>query len=220
MRYQKHINETIGLLRQLSKELQLACKGKVSTNDITPDRLLWHIFNKIFSILVICENGLLMKDSLTIHLIARYSYEVLIIFAYIFLDKSKIQERVGEFLTFTQFKSTKQKWTDKTYAKMLEEIPNNTRFSTHKRHYRNLSNFAHPNMDSFLLNCKGEDYEISMILSTTLLTIGTILEIIKICFEENLYFDDQRRKMLNLTAVSSNVSRLMKELQVVMIEDI
>lgn len=123
MTYPKQTQETIMLLRQLSKELGNASKGKLSTADKTPERLLWEIFNKIFSILVTCENGLLTKDSLTIHLIARYAYEMLIVFAYVFLDKSKTQERAEKFISFNQFKNEDRRWTDKTYAQMLESIP-------------------------------------------------------------------------------------------------
>ena len=61
MTYNKQTRETVALLQQLSKELENASRGKLSTNDITPDRLLWEIINKIFSILVTCENGLHLK---------------------------------------------------------------------------------------------------------------------------------------------------------------
>lgn len=222
MKYDKQIKESLALLQRLSGELQKACNGKLSTNDITPNRLLWEIFNKIFSILVICENCLIAKDSLTIHLVARYTYEMLIVFAYIFQGKSVADKKkeAEQFIRFNQFTNNKRKWTDKTLAEMIKSIPNSQRFTTHSNHYRNLSNFAHPSMDSFMLNRKGKDYEISMILGTTLLTIGTILEIIKICFEENLYFDDQHKNMLNFEAISSNMGRLMKELQAILIKDI
>lgn len=212
--YSKQAQQVIKLLRQLSINLEHASKGKLSTNDKTPERLLWEIFNKIFSILVICENSVLKKDSLTIHLIARYSYEILIVFAYIFFDNSKMQERAEQFISFNQFKNTNRKWTDKTYAQMLESIPNGSRFAMHKKHYRNLSNFAHPTMDSFLLNRRGDDNEFHMILNTVLLTIGTILEIIKICIDENLHFNNKQKGILDIENISTTTDRIMKELQI------
>mgnify|MGYP001566146289 CR=1 FL=1 len=215
MEYIKQSNETIALLRRLFKELENASAGRLSTNDITPDRLLWEIFNKVFTILVTCENSLNTKDSLTAHLVARYTYEMLIVFAYIFLDKSKTQERTEQFLKFNQFKNTERAWTGKTYAQMFESIPDKTRFLIHKTHYRNLSNFAHPTMDSFLLNRRGQQSEFLMMLSTILLTLRTILEIINICFEENLYFDEKQKAMLNIVIISSVAEKLMKELRVV-----
>ena len=99
--HSKQNQETIALLQRLFRELENASKGKLSTNDKTPDRLLWEIFNKVFTILVTCENGLLTKDSLTIHLVARYSYEMLIVFAYIVLDKSK-NARTSRTIYFIQ----------------------------------------------------------------------------------------------------------------------
>jgi len=45
------------------------------------------------------------------------------------------------------------------------------------------------------------------------LTIATVLEIVKICFEENLYFDEQHKKMFNLKTVSQNTHVLMEELE-------
>lgn len=208
---QKRSGDTITLLHKLSKELENACSGKVSTGDITPERLLWEIFNKVFTILVTCENALITKDSLTAHLVARYTYEMLIVFAYIFLDKSKTQERAKQFLQFNQFKNTERMWTDKTYAQMLDSLPSNSRFTTHKKHYRNLSNFAHPTMDSFLLNRRGQRVEFLMMIGTILLTVATVLEIIRICFEENLYFDEEKRAIIDLAGLSFETDRLMTE---------
>jgi len=215
MKYSKQVKKTLKLLQQISEELERACEGKLSTDDITPDRLLWEIFNKIFSILVICKNCLLQKDSLTTHLVSRYTYEMLVVFGYIFQGKSatKKEKKAGQFLRFNQFRSSKRKWTDKTLSDMIKNISNNQRFAKHQKHYRNLSNFAHPTNDSFLLNRRGEDCEFLMILNTTLLTIRIILEIIKICFEDNLYFDDQHKKMFNLVEISSSADILMKELE-------
>ncbi len=206
--------DALALLDKLFRELEVASKGKLSTNEITPDRLLWEIINKIFSILVTCENCLRSKDSLAIHLIARYTYEMLIVFAYIFLNRPDTGEMAKQFTRFNQFKSDKRKWTDETIAHMAENIPNKERFANHKEHYRNLSNFAHPTMDSFLLNRRGDISEFSMILNTLLLTVRYILGIIAICFEVNLYFDDQQKKKINLASISSEAERIMKELSV------
>jgi len=213
-KYHEQIQDTVKLLRNLSKELEEASNGKLSTNDTTPERLLWEIFNKIFNILVILENSLLAKDSLTIHLVARYSYEMLIVFAYIFLDKSETQTRAQEFTQFNQFKDSKRMWTDKTFSQMVEAIPNDSRFKIHKRHYRNLSNFAHPTMDSFQLNRRGDQNEFLMIFGTLLLTVGTILEITKICFEENLHFTETEKKKVNLTNFYTKTNQIMEDLQV------
>ena len=212
-KYKKQIAETKALLQQLFNELKNASMDKISTNEVTPDRLLWEIFNKIFSILITCENSLSAKDSLTIHLIARYAYEMLVVFAYVFLGKSTNEKSdvAKKFLNFNQFKNSERKWTDNTLVDMIKNIPNNQRFARHQKHYRNLSNFAHPSMDSFMLNRKGEDHEVLMILNTTLLTIGTILEIIKICFEERLYFSEEQKSILDLIGISSDASALMKQ---------
>lgn len=209
--YDKQIKETVTLIRKLSDDLERASAGKLSTNDISTDRLLWEVFNKVFTILVTLENSLHTKDSLTIQLIARYSYELMIISAYILLDRTKTENRARDFLTFNQYKDAKRAWTDKTYAQMLEDIPDKNRFASHKKHYRALSNYAHPTMDSFLLNRKGQDIEFLMALSTTLLTIGTIVEVIKICFEQNLYFSDNQKKAIDLITISQTTDRLMKE---------
>ena len=210
--YYSKIQDTVKLIRTLYSELEESSKGKLSTNDNTPERLLWEVFNKIFNVLVILENGLLAKDSLTIHLIARYSYEMLVVFAYIFLDKSQTQGRAREFLQFNQFKNTKRMWTDKTFAQMVEAIPDDTRFRLHKQHYRDLSNFAHPTMDSFLLNRRSDQGEFLVIFNTLLLTVGTILEIIKICLEENIYFTESERSKINLVNFYTTIDRLRKEL--------
>lgn len=212
--YQSQIQDTIKLLRDLSNELEEASRGKLSNNDTTPDRLLWEIFNKIFNILVILENSLLTKDSLTIHLVARYSYEMLIVFAYIFLDKSQTQGRAQQFIQFNQFKNSRRKWTDQTFAQMIEVIPNDSRFKIHGQHYRHLSNFAHPTMDSFQLNRRGDQSEFLMIFGTLLLTVGTILEIVKICFEENLHFTEDEKKKINLINFYTITDKLMKDFQV------
>lgn len=211
--YLKQKEETIALLKRFSSDLEKLSEGKISTNDVTPERLWWEIFNKIFAVLVTCENCLVTKDSLASHLIARYTYEMLIISGYIFLDDNTIQKKIEQFVNFTQFKNTKRKWTDKTYAKMIEEIPDNTRFSFHKKHYRNLCNFAHPTMDSFLLNRRGDKSEFFMTLNAVLLTIVTILEIIKICFEKNLYFSTEQKVMFDIPAIATEANRLMKELK-------
>ena len=104
-------------------------------------------------------------------------------------------------------------WTDKTFAQMVNDTPEiNAGF--HKDHYRNLSNFAHPTMDSFLLNRRGDKPEFSMILNTNLLTVRTILEIVKICFEQNLYFDDNQKSKINIAALFLVADNIMKELLV------
>lgn len=211
--YLKKKNETIALLQQFSNDLEKLCEGKVSTNDVTPERLWWEIFNKIFSILVTCENCLTTKDSLSTHLIARYTYEVLIISGYIFLDDDTVQKRVEQFIKFNQFQNIERKWTSKGYAQMIKEIPDNTRFSFHKELYRKLCNFAHPTMDSFKLNHMGDKNEFLIIISTILLTVGAILEIIKICFEKDLYFFTEQKAIFDIPAISTEVDRLMKELK-------
>jgi hypothetical protein len=158
-------NKTVALLRSFYEQLEQASKGNLSTNDITPDRLFWEVINKIFTILVICENSLTFKDSLTAHLVARYTYEMFVIVAYVFLDKSKTRERAAQFLKFNQFTNTGRAWSDKTFAQMLKDLPDNSRFAFHKNHYRNLSNFAHPTMNSFLLNRMGAKVEFSMTIN-------------------------------------------------------
>jgi len=213
MAKEKQKGETIVLIQTLFNQLEDASRGKLSTNDITPDRLLWEIYNKIFSILVTCENCITFKDSLSAHLVARYTYEMLVVFVYIFLDKPKTPERMQKFLTFNQFKEEKRAWTDKTFAQMLEEIPEKDRFSLHKKHYRNLSNFAHPTLDSFLLNRRGDEYEFSMILNTVLLTFVTALEIVKICLEKDLYFSKDEKLKIDIESLHAEADRLMNNLK-------
>lgn len=212
--YLKQKDETIALLKRFSSDLEKLSKGKISTKDVTPERLWWEIFNKIFAILATCENCIVSKDSLATHLIARYTYEMLIISGWIFLDDNNIQKRIEQFVNFDQFQKIECKWTNKTYTQMIEEIPGNPRFSFHKEHYRKLCNFAHPTMDSFLLNRRGVKIEFLMILSTVHLTIDTILEIIKICFEKNLYFSTEQKAMFDISAISTKSKELMKELEV------
>jgi hypothetical protein len=158
--YSLQVDKTIILLRKLFKELEAVSTGKLSSNDITPERLLWEVFNKIFSILVTLENSLRFKDSLSNHLVARYTYEMLIIFAYVFTDKNLTQERATKFLSFNQFQNVERKWTDLDLTSMINSLPDNSRFNLHKGHYRNLCNFAHPSMDSFMLNRRGEAKEV------------------------------------------------------------
>lgn len=211
--YLKQRKETLALLEQFSSDLKRLSEGKISTNEVTPERLWWEIFNEIFSILVTCENCIVSKDSLTSHLIARYTYEMLIISDWIFLDDNNMQKRIEQFVNFNQFQREEKKWTDKSYTQMIEEIPEGSRFSFHKKHYRNLCNFAHPTMDSFLLNRKGDKNEFLMILNTVLLTIGTILEIIKICFEKSLYFSNDKKSTFDISAISTKAKGLMEELK-------
>lgn len=123
---------------------------------------------------------------------------MLIVIAYIFIDKSKSSERVKQFLNFRQFEASQRKWDNKDYAAMIASLPDNERFHLHKRHYRNLSNFAHPTIDSFLLNRCGEQAEFEMIPGTSLLTLGTLLEIVKICFQNSNYFNEEERNQIGL----------------------
>lgn len=206
------MQQTIALLQRLSRDLENASEGRWSSNDVTPDRLLWEIFNKIFTILVTCENGLRAKDSLAIHLVVRYAYEMLVVFFYIFLDESKTEERARQFISFNQFKNTERQWTNKTFAQMVESISNNEWLILHKGLYRGLSNFAHPTMDSFMLNRRGDESEFMMNLSTVFITIGTILEIIRTCFDRNLYFNDKQKSMLNISELYLEVDKLTKDL--------
>lgn len=212
-RYIKQNRETIALLQKFSAVLENASAGKLSTNDITPERLLWEIYNKIFTILVTCENCITFKDSLTSHLVARYAYEMLIISAYIFQDKTQTAERASKFLEFNQFQSEERKWTKVDYASMIDGLPDKNRFSLHRDHYRRLSNFAHPTMDSFLLNRRGGDAEFLMILNTVLLTIGTILELVRITLEEALYFENKTELMIEIGHITTRADGLMKELR-------
>lgn len=204
--------ETIISLQELSKALEKATKDKLSTNELTPERLLWEIYNKIFTILITCENCITSKDSLTAHLIARYTYELLIIFAYIFQDKTARLERAKKFLEFNQFQTLERKWTKVEYKQMIEALPDGSRFSIHSDHYRRLSNFAHPTMDSFMLNRRGNEIELRMIVNTVLLTLSTILEIIKICIEDKLYFDPTQEEELlkEMKRIYDKTDNLMK----------
>ncbi len=212
-RYAKQSADTIQLLNRFSSALEKAAAGKLSTNEITPERLMWEIYNKVFNILVICENCITFKDSLTSHLVARYTYEMLIVSAYIFQDKTETTERVRKFLEFNQFQSQERKWTKVDYASIVEALPDNSRFSSHKDHYRRLSNFAHPTMDSFLLNRRGNDAEFLQMLNTVLLTIGTILELVKITIEEDLYFENKTELMIETAYITAKADELMKELR-------
>jgi len=212
--YQEHIKKTVSLLEKLFSELELASKGKLSTDEITTERFLWEIFNKIFNTLVILENCLKFKDSLTAHLTARYVYEMLIIFAYIVDDRDASQEKARKFLSFNQFKNSERKWTDLDLARMIDELQDSSRFELHKKHYRHLCNFAHPSMDSFMLNRRGDSSEFHMILITVLLTVGTMIEIAKICLEEDLYFTETKRATTQLVQISSEADFLMKTLGV------
>ena len=211
MEQQEKISRILLLLQTFSSSLEKACDGKKSTNDISEERFIWETINKVFVILISCENSLTAKDSLLAHLIARYTYEMLIVFIYIFDDKEKRQEKISKFLTFNQFTNTDRKWINKTYTEMLEDIPDHVYFDTHKDHYRHLSNFAHPTMDSFLLNRRGQQSEFSLISSTVLLTMRTIIEIINICFENNLYFDEVHKNMLDVNTYLLQIDKLMKK---------
>jgi len=213
-KYLERKEETIALIRRLSNDLEKLSEGKISTNDVSPERLWWEIFNKIFAILATCENCIVTKDSLTAHLIARYTYEVLIISGYIFIDDNDAQKKIEQFVNFDQFQRAECKWTDKTYIQMIKEIPGDSRFSFHKEFYRKLCNFAHPTMDSFLLNRRGDKFEFLMILNTAHLTIDTILEIVKLCFEKNVYFSDKQKTIFDISAISTKSKKLMKELEV------
>lgn len=206
-------DKTVALLRSFYGQLEQASKGNLSTADITPNRLFWEVINKIFTILVTCENSLTFKDSLAAHLVARYTYEMFVIVVYVFLDKSKTQERAEQFLKFNQFKNTERAWSDKTFAQMLKDLPDNSRFAFHTGHYRNLSNFAHPTMNSFLLNRMGAEVEFSMTINTVLLTLNTILEIVKICFAESTFFSDEQKAHVNLAKISEEIDTIMAELK-------
>lgn len=213
-KYNDQIKDVHRLTRDLFESLEKASEGKLSTNEINSDRLLWEIFNKIFNIIVICENSLAAKDSLTIHLIARYTYEMLVVFAFIFFDKAQTPTRIQQFVEFNQFKETKRMWTDKTFSEMINSIPQKSWLSLHKDHYRTLSNFAHPTMDSFLLNRRGEEAEFLTILNTVLLIINTIIEIIRISFDQNLYFSDEQKRNINLDDFSSRTNKIFDTIKI------
>ncbi len=207
--------EILELKSQLWNQLVQAVEGKLSTSDVTQERLLWEVFNKIFSILEICENSLITKDSLTIHLVARYTYEMLIIFAYLFFNELERQKRIEDFIKFNQFKSTKKKWTNKTFFQMVDSISSyDSRFKNHESTYRNLSNFAHPTMDSFLLNRRGGESEFLVIFGSFLFNLGVIIEIIKICFEKNLFFTEEDRKKISIENLSEKTSKVMKKVKI------
>lgn len=211
-KYHSQKQEIIHLLQRLSLILEEASKGKVSTDEITPERLLWEIYNKIFTLIVSCESCIRLKDSLVSHLVARYTYELLIVFAYIFQDKDSRSERVDKFLNFNQFKTPERKWTKVEYSQMINGLPDGERFSMHKSLYRKLSNFAHPTMDSFLLNRRGPDVELLLILNTVLLTLGAMFEIVDICIKEKLYFDESTDLSLEINSLRFETDRIMKEL--------
>ena len=194
MDYKVIKDRTITHLQELFKFLEVLSDDKKSTNDITPERLLWEMYNKFFTILVSCENSLRFKDSLSVHLVARYTYEILIIFLYVFLDEKSRQERAAAFLSFNQFQDFERSWLKgKTYADLLKDIPDNWS-DFHKDHYRTLSNFSHPTMDSFLLNRRGEEAEFKMIINTSLLVARAIEQVAEVCLYNDLYFDPKRKE--------------------------
>lgn len=211
--YSDQKEKTIILLQRLYKDLEKLNNGRKSTNDITPERLWWEIFNKIFTILITCENCLNSKDSLVSHLIARYTYEILIISEYIFSDDKNVQEKTEKFLNFNQFSNFERQWTKINYSQMIESIPDSVLSSSHKGHYRLLCNYAHPSMDSFMLNRRGEKSEYLVTINTVLLTIASILEIIKICFKKSDHFDQKEKELFNIDALSEETYSLLKELE-------
>lgn len=192
MLLERHKCAILSLIADFSASLDLLCAGKVSTNDISSERLVWEFYNKIFTILVSLENSIRLKDSLSANLMARFTYETFVTFAYIYTDPAQREDRVKAFLNFEQSVSMDRTWSGKTFTQMLESVPKPERYTFHKQHYRTLSNLAHPTLNSFYLNRKGQDIEFAQILTTTCLTLTTIRQIIILTVEHKLYFEESK----------------------------
>jgi hypothetical protein len=210
MHYKEQARNISKLLDELSSVLESSSVNKISKKELNPERMLWEIHSKIFTIIITTQNALLTKDSLSTHLVARYTYEILIIFYYIFSDKTKSEERSKAFLSFNQFETKQRDWKNgKTFTVLLEEIPDKSFLNFHKNHYRNLSNLGHPTMDSFLLNRRGEESEFKTIINTSILIIRNLIEIETSCIKWNIYFDSGQRDTLKvkLSALSEETNK-------------
>jgi hypothetical protein len=186
-RLNTEIKEIKKLFEEFDKFLLDVTKNNVSTNENTPESLLWEIYNTFFTVTISCLNAIDSKDSLVIHLLARYTYELLVIFLYIFCDEQDRETRAKQFLSFNQFKTVDRKWTNLTLKDMISNLPDKKWLSSHETLYRNLSNFAHPSMDSFMLRRRGTEAEYAMILSTSYLILQTMIEIIDQCRLSGIY---------------------------------
>jgi hypothetical protein len=207
--------QTLDLINSLYINLEKATEGKLSSDEININRFWWEVINKLFTILVTLENSLRTKDSLTTHLVARYIYELLIVCEYVSTSsKFSPEQKVKDFLAFNQFRQNKRDWKDSvTYKDMLKEV-NSQYLNLHQDHYRHLSNFSHPTPDSFFLNRRGEKNEFKLIMSTCVLSVGTILEILKVCFEKSDFFNDIEKEKINLAILHLTASSSSKSLAV------
>lgn len=181
--------ETITLLSALYDALETATEGEKSTDDINSQRLLWEFINKIFTIIVSTENGIKLKDSLSIQLVGRYTYETLVSFLYIYLESAYTEERARAFLNYDPHADPRKKYFDnKNFADMLRALLDKSWSEMHSSHYRELSSLAHPTMRSFLINRKGQETEFRILINTALLIIGAIREILSLCIQKGLFF--------------------------------
>lgn len=175
-----HLNELIKFAREVEEILTILTDGHLSTSNKDKTQFLWEVNNKIFNAIVIIENAVIHKDSLSIHLLQRYFYELSIITNFI-LSSPNSEDQAKSFLSFEQDKSSERKWTKTDYKSMIEAIQKNNpagRFASHDSFYRSLSNLGHPTYDSFLLNRKGEEIEFYQILGAGLLIVGIICDLI------------------------------------------
>lgn len=184
----------ISVLAEYSSMLELCVSGKLSRAEKDTDQFIWEFNNKIFTILVSLENAVKSKDSLTVHLMARYTYEMLVIFLYVILNEDKRSERVLRFLNFEQHKTNQRQWNyDVTYRQMIDDNPEITeRLKGHKSLYRCLSNSAHPSNDSFLLNRKGTEAETKLIVNTAVLSVLNLVEINHTYVDKHLFLDEEK----------------------------
>lgn len=186
----------IKLLNKLNEFSLSLVSGKKSTEEIDSDRLFWELFHKIFTIIDILKKSINNKDSLTTHLVVRYLYEIFIVSLYILCDEETRTVRVFDFLNFSKSKSPNSKWTKTTYQEMIDSINEDDWSKIHKELYPSLCNFAHPNMDSFLLNRCGEYAENEIILKTTLLGVYTITELISLIDRKSDYLEKYKNTLL------------------------
>jgi hypothetical protein len=185
----KLVNElVISLLLDFSRKLEKVSKDKLSISEHNEHQFVWEFTNKTFSVLVSLENFIRCKDSLAAHLMCRFTYEMLVTFAYVVSDREKRQERISDFLSFNQFKTEKRQWSSLGITGMVNELKNSERFSNHSHHYKNLSNFAHPTNDLFMLNRRGEESEFMMIQNSVLLSLATLVIMFEICEDPKTSF--------------------------------
>lgn len=198
------------LVSQHLEEFDVFLKSTISKysfiKEENSERLVQEYLNKLYCTLFTLRYSLEAKDSLGINLLAKYVYEIFIDFNYIFKD-SKFEDDLVE--RFFGYKNTPDEhdWIDKSRSQRAKEALGEDFLVTHKPYYSRLNNHAHPSIFSFFANRSGLELEKWIILSTTVMIINTIIQILEHPTTK-LYFKYSEQDLKDISSKNTKISSI------------